>query len=261
MRWLLLFIFLSSTCLANSKLSRASFQVHVRPQLVGIHQDFRQILNTFTDYPPEVLQLLTRMDRFREDVQSLRTACPLRAELGCVGALSALQLETRELEKLFIHYQGNVHFSSATGLASLSGLRIWMRLEQARAKLQRKLDVEILCLSAGRAGERASTAEIVRLIDEIESYADLLVVEFIPPKYQDEFRSAWMNFFRPLHRHAELGGNLQFLTTNLDQLNFYWNLLNMRMTKRLKKTPEGMSGPLNAIQNRWNQVIRINYAQ
>lgn len=259
--WPLLACALLLLPLRAQALSSASFQVHVRPQLVGIYQDFRQILATFTDYPNEILQLMNQMDDLRSAAQTLRQACPLRTELGCLSNLVKIQQELRDLDRLFIKYQGNVRFSEATGLAPIAGQRIWLRLDQTRDKLQRQVTVEILGLSAGRSGNRLSSVELLRMTDEIEAYGDLLVVEFIPPKFQVDFRSAWMNFFRPLHRYAEREGRAVFLTSNLDQLNFYWNLLNMRMTKRLKKTPEGMGGPLNAIQNRWNQVMRINYGQ
>lgn len=260
MRWTL-FLTLFFSLHGHAKLSTGSFQIHVRPQLVGIYQDFRQILNTFTDYPPEAIQLISSMDRLRGMAHSLRAKCPLKPEIECLDTLLKIQKESRDLEWLFLHYQTNTHYHPNSGISPLVGLRIWLKLEKDRSKLQRLLDVEILCLSAARKSERASTAEMTKLIDQMESYSDLLVVEFIPPKYQEDFRSAWMNFFRPLHRHAELEGRTVFLTSNLKSLNFYWNLLNMRMTKRVKKTPEGMSGPLNAIQNRWNQVMRVIFAQ
>lgn len=260
MRLSLVAFILFFTSQSHAKLSSGSFQIHVRPQLVGIYQDFKQILNTFTDYPTEAVQLIASMDRLRENAYSLRAKCPLKPEMECMDTLLKIQKEARDLEWLFLHYQSNTHYHPTSGISPLTGLRIWLKMDKDRSKLQRFIDIEILCLSASRASERASTAEITKLIDQMESYSDLLVVEFIPPKYQEDFRSVWMNFFRPLHRHAELEGRIEFLTSNLQSLNFYWNLLNMRMTKRVKKTPEGMSGPLHAIQNRWNQVMRVIYA-
>jgi hypothetical protein len=62
-----------------------------------------------------------------------------------------------------------------------------------------------------------------------------------------------------LQKHCVLSNNKTYFSKNLDSLNYYWNLLNMRLTKRLKRTPEGMSGPLNAIQNRWNQTLRVAF--
>lgn len=261
MKCILLALAILSAAPAQAKLSHGTYQVHIRPQLVGIYQDFRQILGNFTDYPPEVLQLLSDLDRLREGARQLKRTCPLRTTKDCLPALTTIQLELRALERLFIKYQGNTRFSAATGLSPISGQSVWLRLDEARARLLSTVDVEIFCLSAGRTSTRAVTNELIRGVDEIESFGDLLVVEFIPPKFQNDFRSAWMNFFRPLHRHAEIEGRVTFLTTNLEQLNFYWNLLNMRMTKRMKKTPEGMSGPLNAIQNRWNQIVRVNFGQ
>jgi len=64
-----------------------------------------------------------------------------------------------------------------------------------------------------------------------------------------------------LQQHARGEVGAKFIATNLDQLNFYWNLLNMRLTKRMKNLPPGMTAPLNAIQNRWNQVVRTCYGQ
>lgn len=245
----------------GAPLSQGTFQVHVRPQLVGIYQDFRQILGTFNGYPDEVLTLMTSVDRLQAKARVVSQLCPLRTALSCGPQLEELLGDLRDLERLFLRFQSSVRFDASSGLSPIAGQRLWLMLDRSRTRLRNLLEVEVVCLSSGKASEHVPSALIRKLVGEMESYMDLIVVEFVPPKLQDDFRSAWMNFFRPVHRYGEIEGRAAFIGSNLEQLNVYWNILNLRMTKRLKQTPEGMSGPLNAIQNRWNQVMRISNGQ
>ncbi len=239
------------------QLSPGAFQLHVRPQLVGIHQDFRQLLATFPEYPAEVLSLMDGMTQTEEASRRLRQSCPGRLVKSCLEGVDALRSTLRNLELPYLRLQARLAFPASAGISPLAGLRAWMELEEGRTRLLHLLDLQALELAAGRSG--SATDDIIKRADELQARHDILVAEFIPPRYQQDFRSAWMNFFRPLQRHGEQAGDHRFVTTNLEQLNFYWNLLNMRMTKRLKSVPPGMGPPLNAIQNRWNQVMRICY--
>jgi hypothetical protein len=126
-------------------------------------------------------------------------------------------------------------------------------------ELKNKLEVETMVIGADRPHTAASTWDVRKSIQTIENMQDLMVIDFIPGRLQEDFRQAWMNFFRPLYKRTILLGQKSFVTENLTKLNFYWNLLNMKLTKRLRRTPEGMVGPLNAIQNRWNQILRIYF--
>lgn len=259
---LFLGLFILTLTPAHAELSQGTFQLHIKPQLVGIFQDFRQVLISLPDYPREMLALQDLMQKQTDNARSLERICPQRPTIDCQQTLQEMLDGLHSMEKLFLTFQGHPHYPMAIGLSPFSGLRLWMSFEKSRARLESMIQVELLSLGAGNSKARPwSTDDIILIVDHLSALQDLLIVEFIPPRYQDDFRSAWSNFFRPLHHQAEKAGNRQYLMKNKEALNFYWNLLNMRMTKRLKLLPEGMQQPLNAIQNRWNQVMRISNGQ
>lgn len=242
---------------ASRTVSSHTFQTQVRPQLVGIQQDFRQILGSFPGYPSQVFELINSLDRAQEFVSSAQSLCPTRINVTCALPLQNLLQETRLQERVLLKLQERLTFLRENDASPIGGLAFLISYEKSRARLQHQLEVALLTLIAHANRPKALVASFVRPVDELWSYHDLMVVEFIPPRFKSDFRSVWMNFFRPLHRYGRAGIGHTFISTNIDSLNFYWNLLNMRMTKRTKNLPAGMSAPLNAIQNRWNQVMRV----
>lgn len=263
MKLLLFTLFFSSSIAAADgvNLSAQSFQIHVRPQLVNIQEDIKQILLTFPGYPAEVFTLQGLSDQLSSVTSEAQKLCSSRLQKSCLPQLNRAVILLRDMNRLWLAQEAKTNFPQSASLAPLVGKKSWNAINSAAGKLQLRLEAEALALQANRTSERMSIWEWRRRVSEIEDWQNLMVIDFIPGKLQDDFRQAWMNFFRPLYKQCVLGNNRAYLAKNLHSLNFYWNLLNMRLTKRLKKTPEGMSGPLNAIQNRWNQVLRVAFAK
>jgi hypothetical protein len=256
-------LLLSLTVKVNAapvSLSVASFQVHVRPQMVGILQDFRQLLATFEGYPSQILELAGPMDNLQEAVRALARQCPTRLTRECQDSIKSVLTELRRQEGTMLRMQAQVRFPDG-GIATLRGLEAANDFERARGRLAHLLESELLAVTARNSTPRPPTARVVKMASELGTHHALMLIAFIPPRFRDDFESGWLNFFRPLQLYARGEPGAAFITTNLEQLNFYWNLLNMRLTKRTKNLPPGMSGPLNAIQNRWNQVVRTCYGQ
>lgn len=256
-------LLLSLTVCAHAtpvRLTVASFQVHVRPQVVGILQDFRQLLATFEGYPTQILELAGPMDNFQEAVRALARQCPTRLAPECQDSMKDVLTELRRQEGPMLRMQAQVNFPDG-GVATLRGLTAATDFEHTRARLAHLLQAELLAATARNTTPRPPTANVVKMASELGTHHALMIIAFIPPRFRADFESAWLNFFRPLQLYAREGPGAAFIATNLDQLNFYWNLLNMRLTKRTKNLPPGMAGPLNAIQNRWNQVMRTCYGQ
>jgi hypothetical protein len=253
----LLILLCSSDAFANRKVSAHTFQVQIRPQLVGIQQDFQQILENFPGYPSEVFELTNSLDRAHELLRSAQALCPTRTNSQCALPLQGLLREVRIQERVLLKLQERLKFLPQNDASPLGGFSFLVSFEQPRAHLQHKLEVALLSVVARTESSSPLTSSFVKGLDEMWAYHDLMVVEFIPPRFKEDFRSAWMNFFRPLHRYGRAGIGHTFISANIESLNFYWNLLNMRMTKRTKNLPDGMGAPLNAVQNRWNQVMRI----
>jgi hypothetical protein len=104
--------------------------------------------------------------------------------------------------------------------------------------------------------DKKNTATLVKQIDELQTVLSLAVVEYIPYGYREDFRHFYFDFVHPIELQVSKNNNYEFLNRNVSALNFAINLLNQNLTKRNKKTPEGMAPYLSLIHNRWNSLIR-----
>lgn len=250
---------ISSRAFCARELSTQSFQIHIRPQLVNIQEDIKQILLTFPGYPADVFIAQSLTDQLMVSTLKAQALCPGELKKAClIPMYEAIKL-MRELERVWLTQESKTDFPSNASIAVLHGKKRWNQIIMATRRLRSILESESLAIEADRNSRRLTIWDWRRRVDEIDSWQTLVVIDFIPGKLQEDFRQAWMNFFRPLQKHCVISNNKTYFTKNLDSLNYYWNLLNMRLTKRLKRTPEGMAGPLNAIQNRWNQTLRVAF--
>jgi hypothetical protein len=67
---------------------------------------------------------------------------------------------------------------------------------------------------------------------------------------------AELNYFYPVYKiiYSEMPN--MHLAQNYKQYDFFWNQFNLKLTKRKKDTPKQAIHLLDAIQNRWNDVMR-----
>ena len=257
----LCWLWATASLAAGLPLAPSVFQMHVRPQLMGIDQDIQQIFLAMPGYPPEALRAMELVDQLQKHTLAAGALCPRALNAACLPQMQSTLLVLRELERLCLTQRKHGQPSSEVALGALLGERQWLQLLSSTQELKSGLEASILAVAAGRKPELMTMWHWRQLSDESDNWLNLLLIEYVPARLQEDFRSAWMNFFQPLRHQALLMNNSLFLTTNLYSLNFYWNLLNVKLTKRLKKTPEGMQGPLNAIQNRWNQVMRVCFGK
>ena len=254
--WLLTFLICWPALSQVRSLSPQVFQTHIRPQLVGIDQDIQQIFLAMPHYPAAILRALELVDQLQQQTIRGTNNCPSNISVNCQPQLQAALTILRELDRLWLEQEAKQKSSADASMTAVLGAQRWLQFYQSTERLRAAIEATLLALAAQRKLPM-NTWQWRRSSDEIDNWINLLVIEYVPQRLQEDFRSAWMNFFHPLRRQAILHGNSRYLSTNLDSLNFYWNLLNVKLTKRLKKTPDGMLSPLNAIQNRWNQVMRV----
>jgi hypothetical protein len=256
---LALFLFNATFALAARELSTQSFQIHIRPQLVNIQEDIKQILLTFPGYPADIFIAQNLTDQLMASTMKAHSLCPGELKKACLLPIQDAIKIMREMERVWLTQESKTSFPANASIALLNGKKRWNQIIMATRRLRSILETESLAIEADRNSKRLTIWDWRRRVDEIDGWQTLAVIDFIPGKLQEDFRQAWMNFFRPLQKHCVLSNNKTYFSKNLDSLNYYWNLLNMRLTKRLKRTPEGMSGPLNAIQDRWNQTLRVAF--
>lgn len=259
MKLLLPFILLISfEAQAQKTLNQGTFQTNVRPVLVGILSDFYQMIALFPEFPKEVISVVEGVDGLYEAKEELHQLCPRQLQLTCLQSINQLRTKLSNIQARTLELQARQQMASNLYLSNLAGLRTSNEFMLTMENLKGELDNAAFILKAG-ALQKKSTVEIIKQIDDASTYISLTVIEYIPFSYKEEFRHFYFNFIRPLQQQISKQQNYEFLNRNLNSLNFAINLLNQSLTKKNKKTPEGMGPYLSLIHNRWNSLLRYYF--
>ncbi len=243
---------------AQRTLSQDAFRANVRPVLSGILNDFYQMISLFPDYPKEVLSLVEELERLAENKENLRVHCPRVLNEQCFPDIRQLQERLSNLSQKTIQTRARMKMSQALYLGNLGGLRVLEEFEAKLEDVKGVMDNKSFFIKA-RINEKKATYPLIKDLDELGTLMSLTVVEFIPFAYKEDFRHFYFNFVRPIEINISKNQNYEFLNRNVNSLNFTLNLLNMNLTKRNKKTPEGMAPYLATIHNRWNSLLRYYF--
>jgi hypothetical protein len=243
---------------AQRTLTRETFQGQVRPVLNAILNDFYQMIGHFPDFPKELVPLIEKLDTLTTDKETLRETCPRLVEKKCQPTLTSLRQKLVEIKLQALKVQGAQRQSASLHLNSLSGQRIISEFDTQVEEIKGYLDNADLILAANLP-QRRETFFILKELDELNTLVSLSLVEFIPFLYREEFRHFYFNFVHPIQLQISKNKNYEFLNRNVNSLNFAINLLNMNLTKRNKKTPEGMGPFLSVMHNRWNSLLRYYF--
>lgn len=255
---LLLILLLPSVSFAQKTLGRETFMVNVRPVLNGILGDFYQMISLFPDFPKELIPLIQELDTLTGDKETLRDTCPRVIELKCKDTLQNLRTKLVKIRSLSAVLLTQQKMSSSSYMNSLSGLRLVTEFDAEMEEVKGQIDNTSYLLAA-QVPHRRETYGILKELDELNTMISLALVEYIPFLYRDDFRHFYFNFVQPIQLQISKHKNYEFLNRNIDSLNFAINLLNMNLTKRNKKTPEGMAPYLAVIHNRWNSLLRYYF--
>lgn len=243
---------------AQRSLSQEAFRSNVRPVLSGILNDFYQMISLFPDYPKDIIGLVEELDRLAESKENLRAHCPRVLAEKCFPDIRQLQDRLGNLSAKMIKTRANMKMSSANYLGNLAGLRVLSEFEAKLEDVKGVMDNKSFFIKA-KITEKKQTTPLILDLDELGTLMSLAVVEFTPFTYKEDFRHFYFNFVRPIEININKNQNYEFLNRNVNPLNFALNLLNMNLTKRNKKTPEGMGPYLNTIHNRWNSLLRYYF--
>lgn len=259
MRWIFIALFiLAQDVYAQRKLTPEAFQVNVRPVLNGILNDFYQMITLFPHFPKEVVDLVEKMDDFTSEKETLKTSCPSHINQNCLATIEAIRGKLAHAQDKVIELKARLKFSSSLNMTSIAGLRVVNDFQRELEVLKGLLDNASFLLKAG-IKNKAETYPLIRQLDELSTMISLSLVEFVPYSYKEDFRHFFFNFVHPIQLNLSKNKNYEFFNKNLNNLNFTLNLLNMNLTKRNKKTPEGMAPYLATIHNRWNSLLRYYF--
>ncbi len=255
--WPLLFL-LSSPLMAQKNLGRETFMANVRPSLNAILSDFYQMISLFPDFPREIVPLLQELDSLTEDKEVLRETCPRTIGPKCKKTVDSLRTKLQELRSLSMKLMVRQKMTSSLHLSSISGLRFVTLFDSELEEVKTYLD-NASFLTTSQISTKRQTYQILKELDELNSILSLAIVEYIPFLYKEDFTHFYFNFVHPIQIQISKNNNYEFVNRNIHTLNFTLNLLNMNLTKRNKKTPEGMAPFLSVLHNRWNSILRYYY--
>lgn len=256
--FLTLLLISSQSFAAQKNLSQQVFQSSVKPVLTGIINDFYQMISLFPNFPKEIIQLVEQMDTIEDVRQNLKSSCGGYITEKCQLAVDALRTRISDLEASTLTLTAKQKPEETPYMTSLIAMRLISDFQTELHSFKGSLDNTSFLLRA-QIKKKKETFTVIKRIDELQSMLSLAVVEFIPYIYKEDFRTFYFNFVHPLEVQLSKSQNYEFLNRNINSLNFSINLLNQNLTKRSKKTPEGMAPFLSLIHNRWNSLLRYYY--
>lgn len=259
MRWLLIVLFLMThNVYAQRKLTPEAFQVNVKPVLNGILNDFYQMITLFPSFPKEVVELVEKMDDFTSEKEILKSSCPQHLNQSCLASIEAIRQKLSAAQDKTIELKARLKMNSSLHMTTIAGLRVVNDFQSDLEELKGLFDNASFLVKAG-IKNKAETYPLIRKLDELSTMISLSLVEFVPYNYKEDFRHFFFNFVHPIQLNITKNKSSEFFNKNLNNLNFTLNLLNMNLTKRNKKTPEGMAPYLATIHNRWNSLLRYYF--
>lgn len=259
MRISLVFLLLFSLpAFAQKTLGKDTFQVNVRPVLNGIINDFYQMIVHFPDFPKEIVPLIQELEALAPEKDNLREACPRLINKKCDGSLKNIREKLVRLKGLSFGVLTQLKLAQTPYLNSVSGLRFVTDFDLELENIKGNLDNTSFLLASG-IPQKKETYEVIKKLDELSTLISLSIVEYVPYLYREDFRHFYFNFIHPIQEQVPKVKNFEFMNRNIHSLNFAFNLLNMNLTKRNKKTPEGMGPYLATMHNRWNSILRYYY--
>jgi len=232
--------------------------VNVRPVLNGILGDFYQMIALFPDYPQGLNSLIGALDSLTTSKEILRESCPRLIDKKCKVTVNEIRSQLSKIQTLSQEVMTQQKMSQSLNINSLSGMRIVTEFNAKLEEIKGYLDNAAYLLAADITQQR-KTYYVLKELDELNTLVSLAVVEYIPYSYQNDFRHFFFNFVYPIQLQISKNKNYEFLNRNVSSLNFAINLLNQNLTKRNKKTPEGMAPYLSVIHNRWNSLLRYYF--
>ena len=255
---ILFFLLFNLPVQAQKNLSPQAFQSNVRPILSGILSDFYQMITLFPDFPKELVSIIDEIDELHGEKELIREKCPRNLELTCLENITNLRNRLVGVQAKTLELISRQKMSTSLHMSPLAGIRTTNEFMIELEDIKGSLDNAALMLKAS-ASIKKPTFQIIKKIDELSTFVSLTVVEYVPFTYKEDFRNFYFNFIHPVQQQISKNQNYEFMNRNINSLNFSLNLLNQNLTKRNKKTPEGMGPYLSVIHNRWNSILRYYF--
>jgi len=255
---LLLLALITTNAHAQKQVNRDAFMKHVRPVLNNILNDFYQMISLFPDFPKEIVPLVHELDTLGTEKEIMKDLCPSLITKACKKEIQGLRDKLLKVKMLSTSVMAKQKMPSSLYMNTISGYRLLAKFDKELEEAKGLLDNTSFLLTADIQQKR-KTYDLIKELDELDTIISLAVVEYIPYHYKEDFRHFYFGFIHPVQVQIARNLNFEFMRRNIESLNFSLNLLNMNLTKRNKKTPDGMGPYLNLIHVRWNSLLRIYF--
>lgn len=255
---LILIILASGPAQAQKQLNSQTFQSSIRPILSGILGDFYQMITLFPDFPKELVSIVDEIDDLHGEKELIREKCPRTLELTCLNNITNLRNRLVGVQAKTLELISRQKMSPSLHMNPLAGIRTTNEFMMELEEIKGYLDNAALILKAG-ASQKKQTLQVIKQIDELSTFISLTVVEYIPFLYKEDFQHFYFNFIQPIQQQLGKTQNFQYMNRSINTLNFSINLLTQNLTKRNKKTPEGMAPYLGVMHSKWNSILRYYF--
>jgi hypothetical protein len=252
------FLLFSFQSFAVKRLSSETFQINVRPVINGIINDFYQMVGLFPDFPKETSPIIFEVESLTDEGLTLKEKCPGKISHSCQANLKQLKSRLDSLSLRCLRLLSSLRAQDGLQLHFEGAIRTISNFQTEVEEFKGMVENLSLVIKA-RTGRSMETLLLIKRIDELNAFSSMLLIENIPQLYREDFRQFFFNFVRPLQHQMARKTNFEYMNKNVTELNFHLNLLNQNLTKRSKKTPEGMGPYLVLMHNRWNNILRFYY--
>jgi hypothetical protein len=240
------------------RFSEQDFYRHVIPQLKSVVVDFQSILKTYSDSEEELInagfnQKRIVWDRYESYIQE----CSGETTANCLEVIKNLEADLNRFEsfldreiyqkfkRILNQYDIDQYFRIQFDLMSI--------LMQIHQRLQ-SIKIKTMFATTITKDERK---DIEHLFYQLDHQIGALYIELSPEDKRKDFRKVYTSFIIPIRDKLIIGKHQLYLKENLKDLNLTWNEFNMQLLKKSGETSKKQESILNAVQNRWNAVLRV----
>lgn len=253
----------------NVKINQHEYDRYLKPQLKSMMSEFFKVLSIEREESSKFFPLRKDFLDIKEKTKNLITFCAKARPLeSCDEAVQEILKDWRvlesgiyKLEKSFSHFSGSADKSS-------NFLKIWELSYYAKTRNK----IHDLALGVTKNMNQLENIELnLKLgIFDLVSYKkliqdnfnlrgsfDLIIWKMMIPDRQELVENVWANFFQKVESHILNGDGMAYLQSNLETLNFNWNLFHMQMAKGNIKPGPKILGLLQTVHRRWNSILKI----
>ena len=251
-----LIIFLSMTHVwaygpQDIKLSDYEFKRYIRPQLISITQDYKNIIISMNPELKIFKPVFEELASLQEMIQSHSEKDFLKMN----GEFSEMKKRIHKilslLENSSYDKQKN-HFQARNQLLSYQH---FFKLRSSVFNFLTELETYSQILSAG--AKLYSPKILIEKFYEIEKRFHIFLIYSSDNRFQKDFLNFWNTFMKPIGQRIIPYFDQDLFVRHLNDFNLTLNFLNVVLTKRNKPISSQSLTLLKIFHNRWVNILKV----